>query len=476
LGIPTDDIPPNPKAPSAEELTAEIVKLRNLVELQADRIAQLEKLIEEVRRGGKRQAAPFSKGISKANPKKAGRKGGDDYGTKARRALPVREPDRVFPAPLPPSCPHCSGRELIGLRTAAQFVEDLPEPTTVLTRFDIAVGACVACGRRVQGRHPQQTSEALGAAAAQIGPRALATAAWLHKSCGLPLAKICALYANLGLSVTPGALAQAMDRLAAKGATTYEALKAELAAQAVISPDETGWRVGGRSAWLWAFAAATITVYAICDGRGFDEATTVLPADFAGTLCRDGWAPYRKFTQAAHQSCLAHLLRRCHELGRSNPPSGRKIPAELSDILHDALTTRALRDGGCLDDEALAAAIAQLDTRMDRLLARRPTHPANRRLLKHLRKERAALFTFLGRPGVEATNWRAEQAVRPAVVNRKVCGGNRTWHAARTQQVLVTLFRTAYQQGVDAIALFTELLRSPGDTIAPLAMPLTGGP
>jgi transposase len=476
LGIPTDGIPPGHEARSAEELTAEIVKLRKLVELQADRIAQLEKLIEEVRRGGKRQAAPFSKGISKANPKKPGRKGGDDYGTRARRALPVREPDRVFPAPLPSACPHCHGVELIGLPMACQFVEDLPEPTTVLTRFDIAVGACAGCGRRVQGRHPEQTSDAIGAAACQIGPRALATAAWLHKTCGMPLAKICALYANLGLSVTPGALAQAMDRLAAKGATTYEALKSELAAQAVVSPDETGWRVGGHSAWLWAFAAASITVYAIREGRGFDDATTVLPADYPGTLCRDGWAPYRKFTEAAHQSCLAHLLRRCHELGRSNPPSARKIPAELSDILHNALTTRALRDSGCLDDQALAVALGELDTRMDRLLARRPTHPANRRLLKHLRKERAALFTFLGRPGVEATNWRAEQAVRPAVVNRKVCGGNRTWNAAGTQQVLMTLFRTAYQQGVDAIALFTELIRSPGDTIAPLAMPLTGGP
>jgi transposase len=81
----------------------------------------------------------------------------------------------------------------------SQFVEDLPEPTTVLTRFDIAVGVCSCCGRRVQGRHPEQTSDALGAAASQIGPRALATAASLHKSCGMPLAKICAHFAGLGL-------------------------------------------------------------------------------------------------------------------------------------------------------------------------------------------------------------------------------------------------------------------------------------
>ncbi len=172
----------------------------------------------------------------------------------------------------------------------AQWVEDLPEPATVLTRFDVVVGCCAGCGLRVQGRHAEQSSDALGAAASQVGPRALATAAWLHKACGLPLAKICALFAHMGLRVTPGGLSQAMGRMAARSGVTYEALKAELAAQAVVSPDETGWRVGGRSAWLWAFAATTLTVYAIRENRGFEDATTVLPAGFKGTLCRDGWA------------------------------------------------------------------------------------------------------------------------------------------------------------------------------------------
>lgn len=453
---------------------AENAKLRKLVEVQAERIGELEKLIEEVRRGGKRQAAPFSKGIRKPNPKRSGRKPGDDYGTKARRAVPGRAPDRVLGAPLPQSCPGCGCTESVRLRTAAQWMEDLPHPVTIVTRFDVAIGACCGCGRRLQGRHPEQISDALGAAASQLGPRAIATAAWLHKTAGMPLAKICALYATLGLSVTPGALAQAMDRLAAKSGLTYEALKAELAAQAVLSPDETGWRVSGLSAWLWAFAASSVTIYAICEGRSFDDATTVLPADFSGVLCRDGWAPYRKFTDAVHQSCLAHLLRRARELSRSNPPSGRKIPAELSDILHDALSLRALRDAGAIEADALDDAISALETRMDKLTAKRPTHPANRRLLKHLRTERAALFTFLRQPGVDATNWRSEQAVRPAVVNRKVCGGNRTWNSAHSQSTLMTLFRTAYQQGADAIAMMIGLLRSPHPIVTPaLAMPLT---
>lgn len=99
-------------------------------------------------------------------------------------------------------------------------MEDFPEPITMLTRFNVAVGACCGCGRRLQGRHPEQSAAAPG-----LGPRAIATAVWLHKTVGMRLAKICTLYATLGLSVTPGALAQAMDRLASKSALPTRRLR-----------------------------------------------------------------------------------------------------------------------------------------------------------------------------------------------------------------------------------------------------------
>jgi len=75
--------------------------------------------------------------------------------------------------------------------------------------------------------------------------------------------------------------------------------------------------------------------------------------------------------------------------------------------------------------------------------------------------ERHALFTFLTLDGVDATNWRGEQGVRPAVVNRKVWGGNRSDAGAATQGRVMTFLRTANQQGVDAIALLVDLARAP---------------
>ena len=85
--------------------------------------------------------------------------------------------------------------------------------------------------------------------------------------------------------------------------------------------------------------------------------------------------------------------------------------------------------------------------------------PANQRLANHLRHEQPFLFSFLYCPGLDATNHAAEQAIRGMVIARKVWGGNRTWEGARTQQILVSVLRTCWQQGKDAFARCVKLMR-----------------
>ncbi|HYN63000.1 MAG TPA: transposase [Candidatus Limnocylindrales bacterium] len=72
--------------------------------------------------------------------------------------------------------------------------------------------------------------------------------------------------------------------------------------------------------------------------------------------------------------------------------------------------------------------------------------------------KREHLLTFLKTPGIAATNWRAEQAIRPAVVNRKSWGGNRTADGAHVQQTLMSVIRTSRQQDVCPITLLTDVL------------------
>ena len=67
-------------------------------------------------------------------------------------------------------------------------------------------------------------------------------------------------------------------------------------------------------------------------------------------------------------------------------------------------------------------------------------------------------MTFLEVPGLDATNWRAEQAIRPAVVNRKVWGGNRTAAGAEAQSILMSVLRTCHQQARYSMAFIRQTL------------------
>lgn len=289
--------------------------------------------LEAARRAGARQAAPFSKGAPTRPPRRPGRKPGRPYGRRGQRPIPTVVHER-HDVPVPTTCPGCGGavRET---HVAAQYQEDLPPITPIVRRFDVHVGQCHACHRRVQGRHPLQTSDALGAAAVPLGPHAIALAVSLNKQFGVSFGKIATVFrTRFGLHVTPSVLVRARHRAAARGQPTYAALCESVRASPVVVPDETGWKVRGLLHWLWVFATATTTVYRIRRGRGCREAASVLGADFAGGLGRDGWAPYRQFTEAFHQSCVGHLLRRCRTLQQDHPRA--RFPRRVAHILQHA--------------------------------------------------------------------------------------------------------------------------------------------
>ena len=180
---------------------------------------------------------------------------------------------------------------------------------------------------------------------------------------------------------------------------------------------------------------------------GFDDAQAVLGADFDGVLVRDGWVVYRSYTNGEHQSCLQHLLRRCEHLLEDHPHC--EWAGQVQNTLRAGLALRDRRNAGDLSDHGLATARGRLLAQISRLIDNPPALDDAERFAAHLASQFSALFTFLWDPSVDATNWRAEQAIRPAVVIRKVCGGNRTRKGADTQQVLASVVRTARQRKLD---------------------------
>lgn len=153
------------------------------------------------------------------------------------------------------------------------------------------------------------------------------------------------------------------------------------------------------------------------------------------------------------------FTRRCTGPRRS-PREYRFAPA-VAALVHHGLQVRDCWLAGTMSDHGVAVARGHLVNRLNTLI----DHPGRRavaqRFAQHLSCEGPGLFTFLLDPMIDATNWRAEHALRPAVVTRNVCGGNRSTRGARTQEVLTSVLRTMRQRGLDPSPVFHGLLRSP---------------
>jgi transposase len=442
-----------------ERAERQIERLQKEIERLKEEKERLQRELEAALRASKRQAAPHSRGEPTPNPKRPGRKAGRQYGRQACRPIP-RRVDEQIPVPLPAKCPHCGG----GVQAEscqAQYQEDIVRKT-VVRRFDIAVGYCRNCGRQVQGRHPLQTSDAVGVGGVQVGPEALALAALLNKQMGLSLGHTQqALAYGFGLAVSRGGLYRALARLASQAEPTYAGLVQAARQSRVNGMDETGWKVGGQLQWLHVAVSEQVTVYAILPGRGYAQSVVILGADYDGILVHDGWAPYYRFEFVLHQSCLSHLLKRCREMVQSASPAAAVFPLGVQQLLETSLALRDRYAQGEISVHGLRTATGRLNAELDRMLEKDYRNPANRRLRNHLEHERPWLFMFLYFLGLDATNNAAERAIRGMVIARKVWGGNRTWEGARTQQILVSVLRTCWQQGKDAFARLVSLLHAP---------------
>jgi transposase len=437
-----------------EQLRGEVGELR----------AKMEKLtaaLEEARRSGKRQAAPFGKENGpKPDPKKPGRKCGKRHGTHGHRPpIAPSKVDERHDAPLPGKCPKCGGTHLQETHTAKQYQTEIPRQP-IHREFTVHVGRCDDCGSRVQGRHALQTSDALGAAASQLGPDAHGAFVVLNKGLGLAHGKCRQFFRDVfGITIARATSVRSLQRSAQRAESAYNQIRLDVRQSRWVVPDETGWRVCGQSAWLHAFVSETATCYEIGDRSGA-IAHRLLGLDWSGTLIHDGWSIYDGFEKAFHQQCLGHLQHRCQELLETAVRGAVHLPRRVLAMCDEAFGLRRQWRGHRLGADALAEAGLGLACQLQELASGDFTYAPNRRLAKHILKHAMDWFWFLIDPTIDATNYRAEQAIRPAVVNRKVWGGNRSWAGAWVQGILTSVLVTLQQRGHCALEWFSAARRS----------------
>jgi transposase len=308
-----------------------------------------------------------------------------------------------------------------------------------------------------------QTSDATGAAASQIGPDAQAAVVYLNKKSGLSHGKIADLFGQcFGIKITRGAASQIITRAARRLQPARREIVEQLKAATHITPDETGWRIGGRTVWLHAWVGDNgATLYRIDPQRSADALELVIGIHWSGSMTHDGFSSYDRFEDAAHEQCVDHALRRGHALLESQSGAARRFPQQVIDLLGAALD---LRDRFAADtllgkeptEDVRAAAYEKFVSRLRALTARPRANEANDRFARHLYNHAAEWFLYLIDPTIPATNHRAEQALKTPIVNRKVWGGNRTPAGGEVQEVTSSVLETCRRTTISAFDYLSD--------------------
>lgn len=449
--------PENLTSLSRDELLALLVELqRQIVEVTA-RNAALQAEIKQLRRGAKRQAAPFSKGTRVANPKRPGRKPGS--GTFHYREAPLPEHITAPPVDVPvtrAACPACGG-PLEEERVDFAYTTDIPEiPRPQVTQYRVSVCRCTVCGKQIRGQHPDVAPDQHGATAHRVGDRAMAAAHGLHYGLGVPVRKVpLVLEAMHGLTLTQGAITQdAMRRATGEIGTASARLRTAVPESPVVHTDDTSWRVGGEPAYLMAFETDEVTIYQIRSQHRHEEVQEVIPPDYAGVMVTDRGRSYdaQAFDAVAQQKCLAHILRSIRDVLQTKKGRARDFGERLKGLLQDAMQLWRVRQAGEVTDFATEASLL-CDAITHHLRPRLLTDPDNQRLLNGIGRQhdRGHLLRFLEDPQVEPTNNRAERVLRPAVIARKVSQCSKNPAGAQAFAAFKSVVQTLAKQGVGSM-------------------------
>jgi transposase len=362
---------------------------------------------------------------------------------------PYATPDRKVELTMD-RCPDCGTDLGAPFRIDSKIVEEIPKPQPIIvTEYKIAHYKCPCCRKEVAAKDPGCPHDG------KFGNNVIAQATLLKYEDRLPHRKIRDTMKRLfGLKISPATIFDLTRRAADAVRSEYDAILRKIRSAPILYVDETSIRVQGELHWIWTFSTPSESFFVIRKSRGMKVLMEVLTRRFKGIIVCDGWKPYARFTNRI-QRCWAHLLRESKDIAEKFEEA---IP------LHNALKelyeilTEALENDPPPEVRKILWQLAREALR--HWISKEYSIEKVRKLIRKINNGFDYWFTFVINPGVEPTNNRAERALRPNVVLRKILGTLRNEKGTSIHERIMTTLATWGQNGLNCLQMLTAKLAS----------------
>jgi len=452
--------------------TIEILRdgYRELSEKCSDLEAENEKLKEELR---KQKIKAVNRDANKPSSKQPewdkkgvgndgkGRKKGKGRGRKPRKGAGNRpkklEPDRTEKATV--DCCSLCGKDLSDqepLETSnGRIIEDIPD---VIERPEVIKVVqekkyCPDCKEVITAK-----SE-LALPNADMGLNSTILICYLWVALCLPFTRIKDyLKTFFGKEVSTSGLSRHVIWVSSIMKDVYDEILGDIKDAVTLHADETGWRVRGKSWWLWVFGTLESAYFTIDKSRGSSVVRRVLGEIFYGLLVVDGWCAYLKII-CDQQSCMAHLLRKIRKFRDAFPhlSSIVKFYVKLRRILRDG--ERLQEDRKKLGEKVFRRRLKRLEKRLEDLLDWPDPDDILQEIIRKVKRQQPRILTFVKHPGAQCHNNYGEFLIRIGVLKRKVSGGSVSAEGATAYAVLLSIYVTCKLRGISFPKYMKESLR-----------------
>lgn len=325
-----------------------------------------------------------------------------------------------------------------------RIIEDIPEPPekAVITLVMQQKKYCDDCKQVITAK----TERALPGS--DIGINATVLICYLWISLCLPYTKIKEyLETFFHLKVSTSGLSRHLIRVSKIMSDVYDEILKGIKNAATLHADETGWRVRGKSWWLWVFGTQDSAYFTVDKSRGSDVVRRVLGEIFFGVLVVDGWSAYL-YLLCDQQSCMSHLLRKIRKF--------RDVFPELTDIFRFYIRfRRIIRDGerlqkdrGQLGEIVFRRRLKRLQKRLADLVEWPDPSSVLAEIIEKVKRQQPRILTFVEHPGVPFHNNYAEYLIRIGVIKRKISGGSVSAQGAEAYAILLSIYVTCKLRGI----------------------------
>ena len=345
-------------------------------------------------------------------------------------------------------CPDCGAELGTPFRIESKIIEEIPEPQPVMvTEYKIAHYRCPCCQKEVVANDAGCPHEG------KFGNNTIAQATLLKYEDRLPHRKIqSALNRMHGLKISPATIFDLTRRAAEAVQSDYDAILNKIRDAPILYVDETGIHVQGEKHWIWTFTTPSETFFVIRKSRGTKVLIEVLTQRFKGIIVCDGWKSYSRFTKRL-QRCWAHLLRESKDLSEKFEEA---IPLHKAlKELYESLTKALEKDP---PPETRINLWNSAQEALRQWIGKEYFTVKVQKFIGKISNGFDYWFTFVINPGVEPTNNRAERALRPQVVLRKILGTLRNDKGTSIHERIMTTLATWGQRGLNSLQMLTVKL------------------